>query len=78
MAVAQYVLLDGRAVIGFAEGLLLAGEACGLDTAAGNHHGQGKAGKQVTRVLHGRTSFCCFQWNSSTNVRYFVDGTADL
>ncbi len=78
MAVTQHVLFDGGAVIGFAERFLLAGQAGGMGAAAGDQHGQRQAGKQVPRVLHGRTSFCCFKLNSSTNVRYFVDKAENL
>jgi len=43
VAVAQDVLLDGRAVIGFAEGFVFAGQAGGLGGEGGDHQGQSEA-----------------------------------
>ncbi|MFD2884386.1 hypothetical protein ACFS4T_24170 [Pseudomonas lini] len=53
MAVAQDVLLDGRAVIGFAEGFVFAGQAGGMSGEGGDHQGQSEAGEQVSRLKHG-------------------------
>jgi hypothetical protein len=53
MAVAQNVLLDGRAVIGFAEGFLFAGQTSGVSGEGGDHQGQSEAGEQVSGLKHG-------------------------
>jgi hypothetical protein len=53
MAVAQDVLLDGRAVIGFAEGLVFAGQAGGLGAEGGDHQGQSKDAERVSGLKHG-------------------------
>jgi hypothetical protein len=48
-AVAQYVLLDSGAVVGFPEGFVFTGQTGGLRATAGDQHGQGEAGQQVSR-----------------------------
>ena len=53
VAVAQDVLLDGRAVIGFAEGFVFGAEAGRVGGEGGDHQGQSEAGEQVTGLKHG-------------------------
>ena len=53
VAVAQDVLLDGRAVIGLAEGFVFGAEAGRVGGKGGDHQGQSEAGEQVTGLKHG-------------------------
>lgn len=60
MAVTQHVLLDGGAVIGFAEGFVFAGPASGMSAKAGHRQGEAEAGKQESGLPHdGATFYCC-------------------